>query len=186
MLTWHQKLLLRHFVGGWGCHADAARAWSDSKQALQTNPNYLQFEWAQLGGENSSVFKHMNPHMFSGALRGREKHEKLMWARRWTAMPLLLSPQPLNSKSGLTVSNQTFWNIRLTAALHYLSLIHLPAVSSTGDGEVCLLLPLYACFQGTQWQSGQKKYHWDFTALCRCNVIWQHTENEAENQQGRW
>lgn len=35
VLTWHQGLLLRQFAGGWGCHADTSRPWSDSKQGLQ-------------------------------------------------------------------------------------------------------------------------------------------------------
>lgn len=71
VLTWHQNLLLRQFAGGWGCHADTSRAWSDSRQGLQKKrkkKNHLRFEWAQLGGENSSAFKHMHPHMFNGDL----------------------------------------------------------------------------------------------------------------------
>lgn len=38
VLTWHQVLLLRHFAGGWGCHTDTSRAWSDSRQGLQKKP----------------------------------------------------------------------------------------------------------------------------------------------------
>lgn len=65
VLTWHQNLLLRQFAGGWGCHTDTSRAWSDSKQELQKTKIFglNEFGWEE---KVLLAFKHMNPHMFHG------------------------------------------------------------------------------------------------------------------------